>query len=232
MAANRWPGRHPAVFTGSFGTLAKPPGIGDGTVVTGPQRCFRPGAHPFPFRSSDCHVRFVASKVMGKAPGGEGMLREHRSYDADEVDAFLRQVRRRVAELKRGWKAALDRADAAEQALARGEERLTEMLGNRLVEAQRTIDAALADARLEADDLLAEAYGRADRIIVAAEAKVRPMRTEPSPSPSPTLDVTGDDPGDDFLAALGRALELDASKADCTQPQTTPTPFTAIGRGG
>jgi len=106
---------------------------------------------------------------MDQARTGSRILNERRSYDADEVDAFLHRVRVGVTRLKKERQAAVDRAAAAER---RAEEQAT-ALGQRVVRMQEALDAALADARREADDLIAEARARADRMLVAAEAKAQ-----------------------------------------------------------
>jgi len=165
---------------------------------------------------------------MNQAQNGGRILTEHRSYDADEVDAFLSRVRAGVARLKKERQAAIDRAVVAER---RDEERAT-ALGRRIVNMQQALDIALAGARREADDLISEAQARADRILAAAEAKAqvvandaehsRPLPAAATAAATTRPVATGsngydqpwtfhppatDGSGDDFFTELGRSLE-------------------------
>lgn len=100
-----------------------------------------------------------------------------RGYDPDEVDAYVDRVARAAAVLRGRLIELQERVDAAEARANRGggagigvvnEE--AETLTRTLVLAQRTADAAIAEAREEADRMTADAATSAQAIVSAAEA--------------------------------------------------------------
>ncbi len=135
---------------------------------------------------------------MEEAFTDDRILAEHRSYDADEVDAFLVQIREGVARLKSETLAALDRAATAEEALARTDEERTALLGGKVITTQQALDRALADARREAADIVSEAQARADRLLTTAQAQAELTAADPPGS------------SDNLFADLRRSLAAGA----------------------
>src|SRR5437868_6891335 len=88
-------------------------------------------------------------------------LREKfRGYDPDEVDDLLERVAAGLEQLQDRLRSAMERAARAEQRAAEGSE--TEgALRHTLLLAQRTADAAVAEARETAAQLTAEAEQQA-----------------------------------------------------------------------
>jgi DivIVA domain-containing protein len=87
-----------------------------------------------------------------------------RGYDPSQVDTYLEELDGVVAELRRNWRTALDRADALEAMLAQAgpkPEANEETLGRALLLAQRAADEALTAARAEATNLVEKATGEA-----------------------------------------------------------------------
>lgn len=103
-----------------------------------------------------------------------------RGYDRDEVDEFLERVGAGVAQVQGRLREAVDRAEAAEaRVVALGNRSDAEdTLRRTLVLAQRTADAAIAEANEAAGQTIAEAEGHAARLVSDAEAQVASMRAE------------------------------------------------------
>lgn len=119
------------------------------------------------------------------------LLTARRSYDADEVDAYIQRVRLGVARLKADKRAWEERAGAAEDALAeRGEDRAG-LVGRTLVGAQHALDEALAEARREADGIVAAARAEAHALVARAEDRARSILAEVS-----RRDLRDNDPAD------------------------------------
>lgn len=135
-----------------------------------------------------------ASKLLIEEPEFEEV---RRGYDRDQVNSFLERIDDAVAELQRQLTQATERARAAEAELAARpagggappETDGTEQVNRLLVLAQRTADAAIAEAKEEADQHLSQArteaeehVGRArtegDRLALEAEAYARNQRAE------------------------------------------------------
>lgn len=106
-----------------------------------------------------------------------------RGYDPDQVDDFLERVGAAIAELTKNVHEATQRAERAEADLrnlpdagrtpvaAMSDEEEAMQSTRTLMMAKRTADAAIADAREEAQKLVADARGTADQ-------QVRDARTE------------------------------------------------------
>jgi DivIVA domain-containing protein len=99
----------------------------------------------------------------------------YRGYDPDEVDAFVDRVARAAAVMRGRISELHERAEAAEArsvgAVAASD--TEETLTRTLVLAQRTADAAIAEAREEANRLTADAATSAQAILSAAEAEAQ-----------------------------------------------------------
>ena len=99
----------------------------------------------------------------------------YRGYDPDEVDAFVDRVARAAAVMRGRISELHERVEAAEArgGAVGGHSDTEETLTRTLVLAQRTADAAIAEAREEADRLTADAATSAQAILSAAEAEAR-----------------------------------------------------------
>jgi DivIVA domain-containing protein len=95
-----------------------------------------------------------------------------RGYRTDEVDAHLDDVALQVEQLSADLEAAEAARFAAEARLAEAGE-AAEALTRTLVLAQRTADAAIAEAHLDADAIVRRAEARAAEIIVEAREEAR-----------------------------------------------------------
>lgn len=101
------------------------------------------------------------------------------AYDRDEVNAFLARVGTAVGQLQERLREAQRRVEAAEdraaqfEAQAREQKDADETLRRTLVLAQRTADAAVEEAKGEAESIVADARQKADDMIVQAEETVR-----------------------------------------------------------
>lgn len=95
-----------------------------------------------------------------------------RGYDPDEVDAYVDRVAKAAA-LVQGRIAELsNRAESAESRLAEsGGSEAEDTLRRTLVLAQRTADAAVAEAREQADRLVGDAEAKAQTTITMADAR-------------------------------------------------------------
>lgn len=99
-----------------------------------------------------------------------------RGYRTDEVDDFVDQVAEAISALELRVREATERAVRAEQALH--EQRPDEHVSRTLVLAQRTADAALAEAEVEANRLVDEATRRAEALMREAEERASGQRRE------------------------------------------------------
>ncbi|MFP4511879.1 MAG: DivIVA domain-containing protein [Acidimicrobiales bacterium] len=101
------------------------------------------------------------------------------AYDKDEVNAFLARVGTAVGQMQERLREAQRRAEATEdhiaklEAAAREQKDADETLRRTLVLAQRTADAAVSEAKDEAEGIVADARQRADEMLVQAEEAVR-----------------------------------------------------------
>lgn len=106
-----------------------------------------------------------------------------RGYDPEEVVNYLRHIDEKVAGLRTMAQQAVERAETAEVRARQAEEQLASGGGadevaeaaSVLSMAQRTADAAVADARQKATELVAGATEDADRIRLAAEAEAQKL---------------------------------------------------------
>jgi cell division initiation protein len=117
-----------------------------------------------------------------------------RGYDPDQVDDFLERVGATLTRLGDELKAQTERAERAESALAEARSRLesapavapaperepddVEQATSTLVLAKRTAEAAINEARGEANKLLTEARAEADRFVAEARARRDEMMKE------------------------------------------------------
>jgi DivIVA domain-containing protein len=117
-----------------------------------------------------------------------------RGYDPDQVDDFLERVGATLTRLGDELKAQTERAERAEAALADARSRLeaapapapaperepddVEQATSTLVLAKRTAEAAINEARGEANKLLTEARAEADRFVAEARARRDEMMKE------------------------------------------------------
>jgi cell division initiation protein len=117
-----------------------------------------------------------------------------RGYDPDQVDDFLERVGATLTRLGDELKAQTERAERAEAALAEARSRLeatpapapaperepddVEQATSTLVLAKRTAEAAINEARGEANKLLTEARAEADRFVAEARARRDEMMRE------------------------------------------------------
>ena len=114
-----------------------------------------------------------------------------RGYNKDEVDELLERVGVAIGQLQGRLREAIDRADDAEARAATvgGRSESEDTLRRTLVLAQRTADAAIAEANAEAAQTLEEANAhaarttsaaneRASELVRAAEAQAAILRTE------------------------------------------------------
>lgn len=92
-----------------------------------------------------------------------------RGYDPDEVDAFLDRVVGALRALERERDAAIAARDEAQQQAGESET----LLRDTLVNAQRTAEQTLADARADADRIRQRAHEQAERIVVDARGRAR-----------------------------------------------------------
>lgn len=95
-----------------------------------------------------------------------------RGYHPDQVDEFLEQAALGVEELHERLRQANERAARAEARLAESGSD-DDVLRRTLVLAQRTADAAVAEAEARAQAILAEADNRAQAILAEAEARAQ-----------------------------------------------------------
>lgn len=101
------------------------------------------------------------------------------AYDKDEVNAFLARVGTAVGQMQERLREAQRRVEATEdhiaklEAAAREQKDADETLRRTLVLAQRTADAAVSEAKDEAEGMVADARQRADEMLVQAEEAVR-----------------------------------------------------------
>lgn len=101
---------------------------------------------------------------------------EWRGYNRDEVDDFLERLAAALGELQARFEQVSERAERAEQ--QRLESGSEEQLRRTLVLAQRTADAALDEARIEAERIVADAQERADRLVAEAEERAAMLEAD------------------------------------------------------
>jgi cell division septum initiation protein DivIVA len=93
-----------------------------------------------------------------------------RGYNKDEVDELIERMGAAFGQLQARLRDAIDRADVAEsRAVVGGRPESEETLRRTLVLAQRTADAAIAEANAEASATIAAANERAARTIATAD---------------------------------------------------------------
>ena len=100
-----------------------------------------------------------------------------RGYDPEEVDDLLERVAAGIEDIENRVRHATERAARAEQEASGGGD-ADETLRRTLVLAQRTADAAIADAKERAADLVTEAEQRATALVAEAEAEARRITEE------------------------------------------------------
>jgi cell division initiation protein len=100
-----------------------------------------------------------------------------RGYDPEEVDDLLERVAAGLEDFENRVRQATERALRAEQRASEGSD-TDETLRRTLVLAQRTADAAIADADGRAKQLLADAERRAADMVTDAEAEARRITEE------------------------------------------------------
>jgi DivIVA domain-containing protein len=103
-----------------------------------------------------------------------------RGYDREQVDALLERIGSALAQLQGRLREALDRADAAETrtVVAGGRSETEDTLRRTLVLAQRTADAAIAEAEEDAARIRGDAQADADRIVREANAAATTARLD------------------------------------------------------
>ncbi len=105
-----------------------------------------------------------------------------RGYDPEQVDAYLEELDQVVAELRRSWRSALDRADGLEANLAQASTSSTqaaeETVARTLVLAQRAADEAIAEARAEARLIIESATTDVAGLLAEAESARDDARRE------------------------------------------------------
>ena len=103
-----------------------------------------------------------------------------RGYDREQVDALLERIGSALAQLQGRLREALDRADAAETrtVVAGGRSETEDTLRRTLVLAQRTADAAVAEAEEDAARIRGDAQADADRIGREANAAATTARLD------------------------------------------------------
>jgi DivIVA domain-containing protein len=103
-----------------------------------------------------------------------------RGYDREQVDALLERIGSALAQLQGRLREALDRADAAEtRTVVSGARSETEdTLRRTLVLAQRTADAAIAEAEQDASRIRGDAHTDADRLVRDATVAAADARRE------------------------------------------------------
>ena len=113
----------------------------------------------------------------------------YRGYDPDEVDAFVDRVARAAAVMRGRISELHERVEAAEARGGRGADHFDteETLTRTLVLAQRTADAAIAEAHEEANRLTADAASSAQAILSAAEAEAQLTLSEAQADASATV---------------------------------------------
>lgn len=92
-----------------------------------------------------------------------------RGYDPDEVDAFLDRVVGALRAAERERDAALAAREEAQQHAGESET----LLRDTLVNAQRTAEQTLADARADADRIRQRAHEQAEHIVADAQERAR-----------------------------------------------------------
>ncbi len=100
---------------------------------------------------------------------------QRKGYDQNEVDDFLERLAAGIGEMQSRLREADERANAAER---RASESGAEEMARTLVLAQRTADAAIAEARQEAARTIAEASEQAATLESSAHAKAAQRETE------------------------------------------------------
>src|SRR5437870_779604 len=100
-----------------------------------------------------------------------------RGYDPEEVDDLLERVAAGLEEFENRVRQATERAVRAEQRASEGGD-TDETLRRTLVLAQRTADAAIADAEERAKALVTDAEQRSGAMVTDAERRARVMVTD------------------------------------------------------
>jgi cell division initiation protein len=100
-----------------------------------------------------------------------------RGYDPEEVDDLLERVAAGIEDIENRVRQATERAVRAEQE-AKGEGDADETLRRTLVLAQRTADAAIADAKERAGTLVSDAEQRAATLVSDAEQQAATLVAE------------------------------------------------------
>lgn len=103
-----------------------------------------------------------------------------RGYNKDEVDELIERVGAAIVQLQTRLRDALERAEHAESRAANAGTRSEseETLRRTLVLAQRTADAAIAEANTEAQRTLAEAHEHAARTVAEANERASRLLTD------------------------------------------------------
>ena len=103
-----------------------------------------------------------------------------RGYNKDEVDELIERVGAAIVQLQTRLRDALERAEHAESRAASAGTRSEseETLRRTLVLAQRTADAAIAEANTEAQRTLAEAHEHAARTVAEANERASRLLTD------------------------------------------------------
>src|SRR5438874_13697260 len=109
-----------------------------------------------------------------------------RGYDPEEVDDLLERVAAGLEDFENRVRQATERAVRAEQRASEGSD-TDETLRRTLVLAQRTADAAIADAEERAKQLVADAEQRATATVTDAEQRATATLTDADPRATATL---------------------------------------------
>jgi cell division initiation protein len=100
-----------------------------------------------------------------------------KGYHQDDVDEFLERVAAGIEILQERLRQATERAVRAEQKLGETTE-ADDAMRRTLVLAQRTADAAVAEAHQQAAEIVAAAQGHGQQLVNAAEEAARRMAEE------------------------------------------------------
>jgi cell division initiation protein len=93
-----------------------------------------------------------------------------RGYHQDDVDEFLERVAAGLEILQERLRQATERAVRAEQKMSQGTES-DDAMRRTLVLAQRTADAAVEEARQQAQQIVGQAQSQAGQIVTGAQAE-------------------------------------------------------------
>ena len=168
-----------------------------------------------------------------------------RGYQMDEVDDFLDEIVTSIRSYDARLRESQDRIQTLEnEAVSRGGDEST--ISRAILVAQRTADALLEEARLEAERIRKEAVAEIERLSGEREVERKNLRDEIQGMRDKvsdlratlamlTAEIEGQIGGmdgeiagaDEFLAIETQVTDDDDQESDRTSPSSTPTPQTA-----